>query len=83
MNASPTKRKHHGNESKKPLLIASIHPRASGGGKKVNTSKKPSRSVLERKIAAVEAHIERTGDKTPHSHLSKLRERLKTLPAAA
>lgn len=54
-----------------------IHPRVwLMGHHKKNTALKKDKDVTRRKIAALEAHIERTGDKTPHSYISKLQATL-------
>lgn len=52
-----------------------IHPRVYfNDGAKKNTMKKKTKSVTERKIAAIEAHLERhPTDGTSQSHVAKLR----------
>ncbi len=54
----------------------SIHPRVYHGveGRKKDTFKRKTKSVTERKIAAIEGHLERQpGDGRASQHLAKLR----------
>jgi hypothetical protein len=64
----------------------SIHPRVENGRtrhEKSNTSAAPKRSTIERKIAAITAHLEEHPDnKVAEGHLAKLKTRLASLPAA-
>jgi hypothetical protein len=62
------------------MVDQSIHPRVVGGvttGPKVNTTKARNKDVVKRKIAAVEAHLERhPTDGSSRAHLDTLKGRL-------
>ena len=59
---------------------ASIHPRVRGGRRTydlVNTCMKPKKETIQRKISAIEEHLERhPRDTLSQRHLSKLRDKL-------
>ena len=73
-------------EKEKPDM--SIHPRVVKTGnsvgrtvhEKVNTSKKPSRGTLERKLAAMAKHMEvHKSDGATSGHMRKVQDRLNSI----
>jgi hypothetical protein len=55
----------------------SIHRRGRmGDGRYTNTCAKKDKDVTRRKIAAIKAHVERTGDRVPMTYLNKLQASL-------
>lgn len=63
--------------SEKARQPGSIHPRGRmDNGKYKNTCAKKDKDVTRRKIAAIQAHVERTGDRVPMQYLNKLQASL-------